>query len=127
MARKKILLTDDEEPVRALVALTIKNHGRYDFLEATDGLQALEVARRELPDLILMDVLMPRCDGFQACSQLKADPLTKHIPVILLTALVQEKDKLRGQQAGADGYFTKPFSPTALLEKIDSVLNRGAP
>ncbi len=125
MARMKILLTDDEESVRTLVALTIKSDGRYDLLQAKDGVEALEVAAKELPDLILLDVLMPHKDGLEVCTRLKADPQTKHIPIILLTALAQEKDKLKGQRAGADGYFSKPFSPTALLTKIDEVLSCG--
>ncbi len=122
MARKRILLTDDEEPVRTLVALTLKSDGQYEFLEATNGLEALEVARREAPDLILLDVLMPHLDGIEVCARLKKDPATRHIPVILLTALVQEKDKQKAREAGAEGYFSKPFSPTALLEKINGVL-----
>ncbi len=124
MARKRILLTDDEEPVRTLVALTLKSDGQYEFLEATDGVEALDIARREMPDLILLDVLMPHIDGIEVCTRLKNDPVTRHIPIILLTALVQERDRQRGRQAGADGYFSKPFSPTALLETINRYLNK---
>lgn len=119
---KKILLADDEEPVRALVAATLKNDNRYQLLEARNGMEALELARRERPDLVLLDVVMPHIDGFEVCRQLKADPATRHITVIMLTALAQEADKERGQQVGADGYFTKPFSPLALLNKVDEVL-----
>lgn len=124
MPKKKILLADDEEAIRTLLALTLKNVALYELLEARDGAEALAVARREIPDLILLDVLMPQPDGFDVCAQIKADPRTRHIPVILLTALTQDRHRLRGQQVGADGYFSKPFSPTALLQTINSFLNK---
>jgi len=114
---KKVLLSDDEEPVRALVAATLKSDARYQFLEARDGVEALEVARREKPDLILLDIVMPNMDGFEVCRRLKSDPETCGITVIMLTALAQEADKERSREVGVDGYFVKPFSPTALLKK----------
>lgn len=119
---KKILMVDDEEPVRALVVATIKYDGRYIILEAKDGLEALEVARREKPDVILLDIFMPGLDGFEVCRQLKADPETRGITVIMLTALAQDSDKEKAQQVGASGYFTKPFSPKALVRKLEEVL-----
>jgi CheY-like chemotaxis protein len=119
---KKILLADDEEPLRALVAATLRDDTRYHLLEARDGLETLEVARREKPDLILLDILMPKLNGFEVCRQLKDDPETRGITIVMLTALAAEADKERGQEVGADDYFHKPFSPTALLEKVEEVL-----
>jgi CheY-like chemotaxis protein len=119
---KKILLADDEEPVRALVAATLMADGRYLLLEAENGEQALEIARTEKPDLIFLDILMPLMDGLEVCRRLKTDPETRGLTIIMLTALAQEADMERGREAGADGYFTKPFSPTALLQKAEEVL-----
>lgn len=119
---KKILIVDDEAPVRALVTATIKDESRYLLLEARDGREALEIARRERPELVFLDILMPGIDGFEVCRQLKADPQTRGLTVIMLTALVQDADQQRAQEVGADGYFTKPFSPTTLLRKVEEVL-----
>ena len=118
---KTVLLIDDEAHLRRLVAVTLED-SRYRFLEAADGKEGLEIARREKPDLILLDVAMPEVNGFGVCQQLKADPETRDIVVVMLTALAQEADRLRGWEVGADGYFTKPFSPTALLDKVGEVL-----
>ena len=119
---KKILLADDEEPSRALMVATFRDGDRYQLLEARTGVEALEMARREKPDLILLDILMPNMDGFEVCCRLKADPDTKTITIILITALAQEAGKRRGQEVGADGFVTKPFSPAALLKKAEEVL-----
>ena len=119
---KRILLVDDEEPVRSLVAATISSDGRYQLLEARDGREALEVACREKPDLILLDILMPGMDGFEVCRRLKASPQMRDTCIIMLTALAQEAERQQGKEAGADDYFTKPFSPTALLRKVEEVL-----
>lgn len=115
---KKVLLAEDDESVRALVAAILNSDGRYQFLEARNGVEALEVARREKPELILLDIRMPEMDGFEVCRHLKMDPTTRDMTIIMLTALAQEEDKVQSRQAGADGYFTKPFSPTALLKRV---------
>jgi len=114
----KIMLADDEELIRILVSATLGIDGSLYIMEATDGEQALEMARREQPDLLLLDIRMPKWDGFQVCRALKQDPLTAHIKVVMLTAMAQEQDKRRGKEAGADDYITKPFSPTQLLDKV---------
>lgn len=119
--RKKILLVDDEAPLRALVSATLEA-SHYEFLQATNGKEGLEVARREKPELILLDVAMPEIDGFEVCRQLKADPETSGITIIILTALSQEANRRRGREVGADGYIVKPFSPTALLKKAQEIL-----
>lgn len=120
-AKSKILLVDDEAPLRMLVAATLEGSG-YELFEATNGQEGLEIAFREKPDLVLLDVAMPKMDGFEMCRRLKADPATANIVVIMLTAMGQQSDRQKGAEAGADAYFTKPFSPTALLNKINEVL-----
>ena len=122
MKIKKILLADDEEPVRALVTATIRDDTRYKILEAKDGIEALEIARKEKPDIILLDIMMPRMDGFEVCRHLKSDPKTSSISIIMLTALAQNTDKDKAREVGANGYFAKPFSPTALIKKLEEVL-----
>lgn len=117
---RTILLADDEGPLRELVRATLGS--TYRLLEAVDGLEALALARSELPDLVLLDVKMPRLDGFTVCEQLKTDPATSHIPVLMLTAWASQEDQRRGAEAGADGYLTKPFSPSVLLDTVDRVV-----
>lgn len=121
--RFKILLADDEAPLRMLVSATLES-SRYQLLEAANGKEALEMARREKPHLVLLDVAMPEMNGFEVCRQLKASPETSSITVIMLTAMGQQADRLMGQKVGADDYIVKPFSPSALLSKVDQVLGR---
>jgi two-component system, OmpR family, phosphate regulon response regulator PhoB len=116
----KLLIADDEPAVRALVQVTLEGDD-YQILKAADGVEALEVARAEHPRLILLDIMMPRPDGLEVCRQLKSDPFTKDILVVMLTAQAQERDRDQGLAAGADDYFTKPFSPLALLNMVERV------
>lgn len=120
---KKILIVDDQPEIRELVDVTLRI-GDYTLLQAVSGDQALAVARAEHPDLILLDVMMPNSsiDGFEVCRQLKADPLTQNINIVMLTARGQEADQELGKQVGADDYFTKPFSPLQLMKKIEELL-----
>ncbi len=122
----RLLIADDEPSVRALVHLTLE--GEDDtILEAADGVEALEVARAWTPDLILLDIMMPRLDGVEVCRRLKSDPSTSGMVIVMLTAQAQERDRDRGYQAGADGYLTKPFSPLALLDMVERVRERKEP
>jgi len=91
-------------------------------LEAKDGQAAVDIARRQEPDFILMDIMMPNMDGYTACHVIKNDPVTKAIPVVMLTALGQELNVKLGQEMGADGYITKPFSADELLRQVKQVL-----
>ena len=116
----KLLIADDETAIRGLVRVTLEGEG-HQILEAADGEEALELARAERPALVLLDVMMPRPDGLEACRRLKQDPATRDAVVLLLTAMSQEGDRERGLAAGADDYFTKPFSPLALLHKVEAV------
>ena len=122
---RKILLVDDDDMVRELVAATLKG-GAYQLLQAADGGRGLALARETKPDLIFLDVNMPVMDGVTVCETLKADPATQDIAVVMLTALGQEVDKERARRAGANGYFTKPFSPLSLLRKVDEVLGEAS-
>ncbi|MBI4312441.1 MAG: response regulator [Chloroflexi bacterium] len=119
---KKVLLADDEDGVLALVSATLGNDNRYILITARDGEEALTIARRELPDLIFLDIMMPKMDGYQVCQALKQSPATRQIRIVMLTAMAQDANRERAKAAGADDYFTKPFSPTALLEKVSNLL-----
>jgi len=119
---RKVLLVDDYEGVLSLVHATLRNDERYQILLARDGEEALDLARLEKPDLIFMDIMMPKTDGYSVCRELKDDPNTSQIKVVLLTALDTEFSRDRGMEAGAVDYITKPFSPIALLEKVDDIL-----
>jgi two-component system cell cycle response regulator len=117
----RILVVDDVEPnVRLLEAkLTLEY---YEVLTAMDGATAIEVASAERPDIILLDVMMPGMDGFETCRRLKADPVTRHIPVILVTALDGREDKIRGLEAGADDFITKPIDDVILFARVKSLV-----
>jgi CheY-like chemotaxis protein len=117
---KKLLMADDESGVRSLVRMTLESDA-YEILEASDGNQALELAREHQPDLVLLDVAMPGMSGFEVCRLIKEDPETKQIKVIMLTARAQQMDVEEGQKSGADDYFTKPFSPVALMKKVEEI------
>lgn len=120
---KKILIVDDHERIRELVSVTLNGIDDYQIFEAENGKQAVELAKKEQPDLILMDVTMPgEYDGLEATRILKGDPSTRDIYIIMLTAKGQVADKENGKQAGANGYFVKPFSPIELINRIESVL-----
>lgn len=120
---KKILIVDDQVEVRELVQVTLEI-GDYQILTADNGQQALDIAQAEHPDIILMDIMMPgsNVDGLEACRRLKSNPETAPITIVMLSAKGQESDILAGRAAGADDYFTKPFSPIALIEKVEQVI-----
>ena len=119
---KKVLLADDEEDILMLVSATLGGDDRYSLILARDGEQALQKAREELPDLIFLDVMMPKMDGFEVCRQIKSNSETSGVKVVMLTAMAQELDRQKAEDAGADFYFSKLFSPTALLAKVDELL-----
>jgi len=120
MDKKKVLIVDDEEPIRLLVFSILGKD--YIVIEASDGGEAISVAHRQKPDLILMDILMPRVDGYTACYRLKNDAVTKAIPVVMLTGVGFELNEKLSRQLGANGYITKPFSPQELRDMIDKFL-----
>ena len=118
--KKKVLIVDDEPNVRRLSRKILSN--TFDVVEAEDGKQAIEIAKNQKPDVILMDMMMPKMDGLTACHAIKKDPTTKSIPVIMVTAIGFELNIKLSQQMGATGYVTKPFTPKDLLDKIAQVL-----
>ena len=122
MKKGKILVVDDEINITQILEFSIGAEG-YEVLTALNGEDAVDKARRELPDLIILDVMMPKIDGYEACRILKANPLTKNIPVILLTAKGREIDKRLGYEVGAADYIVKPFSPNKLIDRIHEVLS----
>lgn len=121
MNPKKVLIVDDEEFVRQLIQIKLKFCG-IETVEAGNGIEAIEKAASEKPDLILLDVMMPKMNGFEACQRLKANQETAHIPIIMLTARGDPSAKERGENAGALEYLTKPFSPQKLAERVLEIL-----
>ena len=126
---KKILVIEDEFHIRALLMQTIEmafedyiDDDELEVFEGEDGEEGLQIARKEIPDLIFSDVMMPRKDGFQVCQSVKEDPALKKSYVILLTAKGQEVDKIKGLNVGADEYMTKPFDPELVISKVEVVL-----
>ncbi len=120
---KKILIAEDERDIRDLIAFTLRFAG-YEVLTANNGEEAVAMTQKELPDLVLTDVRMPKMTGYEACKQIKADPLTQHIPVVFLSAKGQEAEAQSGLAAGADEYLLKPFAPDQLTRKVAEILSK---
>ena len=121
---KRILAVDDEPHILRLISFSLSSHG-FDVLEATDGLSAVEIAKREQPDLILLDVMMPALDGYEACRRIKSDPATADIPIFMLTAKTQVAEQSTGKDAGALDYICKPFTPRDLVARVESFFEDG--
>lgn len=117
----KILIVDDEEDLVEMLTFRLRA-ADYDVVSARDGREGLEKAKTEKPDLIILDVMMPKMDGYHVCRTLKSDNAYKNIPIIMLTAKVLDGDKKAGEIAGADDYITKPFDGGELLAKIKKLL-----
>lgn len=119
--KKKCLIADDDEVILRLVETTLQSD-EYTILKAKDGAEVIEVVRREKPDLVFLDVNMPGIDGYETCRILKTTPETADVTIVMVTAKASPEDIEKGRAAGADDYFTKPFSPLALLKKVEDVL-----
>jgi CheY-like chemotaxis protein len=120
----RILIIEDQADIRRLIRWTLEFED-YEIHEANNGPTGLEQARALKPDLILLDVMMPGgLDGFQVCEQLKGDPEMESIPVVILTARSQQRDRQAGDRAGADAFLAKPFSPLQLVETVGSMLKK---
>lgn len=121
---KKILIVDDEAHIRMLIEQTLEEleDDGVEFLTADNGETALEIIESERPNLVFLDVMMPRMNGMQVCQQVKKEKALSDVFIILLTAKGQEIDRLKGQEVGADVYMTKPFDPEILLNKARQVL-----
>lgn len=118
----KILIVDDNKHIRLLVKATLSVRD-YEVVEAEDGEAGIEIAIAENPDLILLDVMMPKMDGFEVLKLLRKRPETKDVPIVMLTTAAQEADQIRGWDGGVDDYVIKPFNPSALLEVIERCLS----
>jgi DNA-binding response OmpR family regulator len=123
MKPKKILVVDDEVDLVETVRFPLEMEG-FDVLVSYNGEDALSQARKEKPDLIILDLMLPKLDGYKVCRLLKFDERYKHIPILMLTAKTQEKDKILGKETGADEYITKPFEMDYLMEKVKAYLNK---
>jgi len=122
---EKILVADDDRDSLKLIGLMLQRQG-YQISVAQDGLQTLSKAESEMPDLIILDVMMPGMDGYEVCRRLRANPKTAHTPIIMFTAKTQVGDKVAGFQAGADDYLTKPIHPAELASRVEALLLRSS-
>ena len=121
--RPLVLVADDEEDIRALGAYRMEKAG-YEVVQAADGEEAIRLALERTPALAIVDVMMPKADGFEVTRRLREEEATKRMPIILLTARAQEADVQRGFDAGADDYMRKPFSPQELRMRVQAILGR---
>ena len=117
---KTILIADDEESLRKLMHTTLEDPS-YSILLAADGLEALEAARNQRPDLVILDWMMPGMTGLEVARELRADPTTASIPILMVTAMGQERDRKQGVALGVQAYLVKPFSPLELLRKVQEI------
>ncbi len=117
---KTILIADDEESLRKLMHTTLEDPN-HSILLAADGLEALEAARNQRPDLVILDWMMPGMTGLEVARELRADPATAHIPILMVTAMGQERDRKQGVALGVQAYLVKPFSPLELLRKVQEI------
>ncbi len=119
--KRRVLIVDDDLAIVKVLRDRFEMEG-FEVLTANDGVQGVEVARSEKPDVIIMDITMPNMDGLTAARLIRQDPETAHIPIIMLTARGQESDERAGYEVGASRYFTKPFSPRQLVKEVQSLL-----
>jgi two-component system phosphate regulon response regulator PhoB len=120
---RRVLVADDERAIRLLCRVNLAASG-MDVLEAGDGREALELARKERPDLVLLDVMMPEVDGWTVARELAKDEQTRDIPIVFLTARAEAADKRLGEQLGGVGYLVKPFDPVTIGDFVENVLGR---
>ncbi len=121
MSKKRILVVDDEVDLVETLTFRLEANG-YEVIKAHDGQVGLDIAKKDKPDLMILDLMLPKMDGYKVCGLLKADARYKKIPIIMFTARAQESDKKIGEEVGADAYITKPFDPQVLLAKIKELL-----
>jgi two-component system alkaline phosphatase synthesis response regulator PhoP len=124
--REKIVVIEDEADILEVLHYYLKREG-YLVVSSRDGEDGLDKVRRENPDLVLIDLMLPGLDGLEVCKRLQSDPVTSAIPLIMVTAKGEESDVVLGLQLGADDYVTKPFSPKELIARVKAVLRRGPP
>jgi CheY-like chemotaxis protein len=118
---RKVLIVDDDPFIRKLIATTLEDVAGFDLLQASDGAEAVDIAEREEPEIVFLDVDMPRLDGIEACARLRARPSTANATIVMLTATSRSDNERRAEEAGADLFLTKPFSPLDLLRLVDQI------
>lgn len=123
MSKPKVLIVEDEVDILNLLRYNFEAAG-YPVCTAKDGLKVFEIAKKQQPDVILLDIMLPGRDGFEVCKELKSDTILKNVPVIMLTAKGEEVDRIVGLELGADDYVVKPFSPRELLLRVKAILRR---
>ena len=123
MEQRKILIVEDEVSLLKLESILLTTRG-YKVSGVTDGLKALEEIKKDMPDLVLLDIMIPGIDGFEVCRRIKADPVTANLPVVMLTAKKSSADQTRGIEAGADAYITKPFKSAKIIEIVEELLRK---
>jgi DNA-binding response OmpR family regulator len=123
VSRKKILIVEDEESLLKLESILLTSKG-YEVRGVPNGQAALSAIEEDLPDLVLLDIMLPEIDGFEVCRRIKNDDRTRHIPVIMLTAKKSREDMARGEKVGADWYITKPFKSAMVIETIQRFLSK---
>ncbi len=119
--RKKVLIVEDSQDIRSLLSMRLLING-YDVASAEDGQAGLDKVKDEHPDLVMLDLMLPKIDGYEVCRMLKFDEKFKHIPIIILSALDQQEDREKATKSGADAYFIKPFDLELLLTKIKKLI-----
>ena len=121
MNKKKIMIVDDEPDIVKTLKIFLESEG-YEVVSASDGVEALERIHKENPDAVILDIMLPRADGYKVCRILKFDKKFRAMPVIIFTARAQEEDERMGKEVRADAYITKPFEPEVLLAKLKELL-----
>ena len=121
--KEKLLVVEDDGDIRELISFNLEMCG-YDVIRASDGQEGWEKARTEMPDLVVLDLMLPGLDGFEVCKRLKSEKATQAMPIIMLTARSEEESMVKGLELGADDYVTKPFSPRVLVARVKAVLRR---
>lgn len=124
MSLAKVLLVEDDTDIQKVIRMSLRVRGVSEIVTAENGEECLAVAAQVMPDVILLDVMMPRLDGYETCRRLKADPATRNIPVIFLTAKAQHFEVREGLECGGIGYLTKPFDPMTLHQQILAMLGQ---
>src|SRR5258708_37891241 len=125
MTKKKILVVEDDRDISELITYNLEREG-YEIACLYDGSQAVDFVHKRKPELIILDLMLPEVDGIEICRNLKNDPSTKHIPIVMLTAKSEEADVVVGLQMGADDYIPKPFSPKVLAARVKAITRRMA-
>lgn len=122
----RILVCEDQDSIRRMIEALVQARG-YEVTAVASGTKAIDVAATDPPDIVLLDLMLPgQYDGFEVCRRLRADPVTRAVPVVVISALDDDESRIKATRAGADAYYTKPFSPIALLKEIDRLKERVA-